>query len=305
MITTTHATTFRRGEAADSFAVFTIFQQALVDLRRRLGFSDEEPPDAETLAQRWPGQRDLYAFLAETAAGFWVAEQDGNIVGYARATVCDGVQELTEFFVRPGAQSAGIGRELLRRAFPEGQAQHRVIIATSDMRAQARYLKSGVYPRFPIYHFWREAQAADVASDLAFAPISATADALAALGEIDAAVIGHRREPVHRWLLGKRQGYLYRRDGRTVGYGYVGHNSGPFALEDAADFPAVLAHAERLTAAAGHDRFDVEAPMINATAVDYLLARGFRIDPFYAFFMSDAPFGRFENYLVTSPPFFL
>ena len=45
--------------------------------------------------------------------------------------------------------------------------------------------------------------------------------------------------------------------------------------------------------------------MINRDVVDYLLARGFRIDSFVAIMMNDGPFGRFENYIVTSPPFIL
>lgn len=45
--------------------------------------------------------------------------------------------------------------------------------------------------------------------------------------------------------------------------------------------------------------------MVNRAAVDYLLARGYQMDSFIALFMSDAPFGKFENYVVTSPPFFL
>jgi hypothetical protein len=46
-------------------------------------------------------------------------------------------------------------------------------------------------------------------------------------------------------------------------------------------------------------------PMVNRAAVDYLLGRGFWMDSFVALFMSDASFGRFDNYIVTSPPFFL
>jgi hypothetical protein len=49
----------------------------------------------------------------------------------------------------------------------------------------------------------------------------------------------------------------------------------------------------------------VEVPMVNRVAVRFLLGRGFRLDSFFSFFMADRPFGRFENYLFTSPPFFL
>jgi GNAT superfamily N-acetyltransferase len=50
---------------------------------------------------------------------------------------------LTEFFVLPDHQSRGIGRALIERAFPAGRGNVRSIIATSDVRAQARYYAAG------------------------------------------------------------------------------------------------------------------------------------------------------------------
>ena len=108
----------------------------------------------------------------------------------------------------------------------------------------------------------------------------------------------------HAWLLGERAGYLYRRGGRVVGYGYLGPSAGPFALLDPRDYLAVLAHAEAEAAHRDAD-FGVEVPLVNRAALDFLLGRGFRMDSFFALFMADVPFGRFDRYLFTSPPFFL
>jgi hypothetical protein len=85
----------------------------------------------------------------------------------------------------------------------------------------------------------------------------------------------------------------------------VGQSSGPFALLNAADFPAVLAHAERMTLAQGKREFGVEVPMINRSAIGYLLSRGFQLDAFIALVMFDTVFGNFDQYIFTSPPFFL
>jgi hypothetical protein len=74
---------------------------------------------------------------------------------------------------------------------------------------------------------------------------------------------------------------------------------------EASDFPAVLAHAEHAAAQQGREHFGIEVPMVNRKAVDHLLKRGFRIDSFIAMLMNDKPFGQFENYITTSPPFFL
>ena len=205
----------------------------------------------------------------------------------------------------PGVQSAGLGRELLTRAFPAEGARYRCIISSPDIRAQALYLKTGVYPRFLIYYFGRSPEVVKpTTTDLVHQPITVSPESLEILGSLDRSLLGYRRDEIHTWLLGDRQGYLYYRHDRPVGYGYVGIRNGPFALIDDRDFPGVLAHAESQAALNGRE-FGLEVPMINRAAVDYLLARGYHMDSFIGMFMSDAPFGKFENYIVTSPPFFL
>lgn len=297
--------TYRPATPADSRAVHAVFETALADLIRRLGMAD--PDEALTPDALWGINASLYAHLARTAEHFWLAEADGQVVGYARSIRRADVRELTEFFVRPGRQSAGVGRELLARAFPSAGARRRVINATIDPRAQARYLKAGVYPRFPIYYFSRapEAAPAGALGDLTAEPAANGPETLAALRAIDQAVLGHSREVDHAWLLTDRTGFVYWRGGRPVGYGYVGARCGPFALMEARDYPAVLAHAETRAAEQGRPRFSLEVPMVNQAAVDHLLRRGAAIDSFFTLLMQDAPFGRFENYILTSPPFFL
>jgi GNAT superfamily N-acetyltransferase len=294
--------TYRAGAFDDSHAAFTVFESALADLSQRLGVqADMTAGDP----QAWERRRPLFEHLARTAAHFWIAEHQGQVIGYARSILRDGVLELTEFFVRPGHQSAGVGRELLARAFPPAGARHRVIVATTDARALGRYLRAGVYPRFPIYYLGRTPESVPVNTDLRIMPVPDAAGALPILAELDRAILGHSRDTDHAWLLDIAQGYLYLRAGQPVGYGYVGRNYGPFALLDAADFAAVLAHAENEAHALGAERVGFEVPLVNQAAVDYLLGRGYRLDSFFAFFMSDVPFGRFENYIFTSPPFFI
>jgi GNAT superfamily N-acetyltransferase len=297
---------YRPGSLADSFTVYQIFEQALQDLGQRLNvMAITGGNDPEVMARLWERRRPLFEHLARTADQFWIAQVDGQAVGFARSIVRAATWELTEFFVRPGQQSAGVGRELLARVAPPAGTRHRTIIATTDQRAQARYLKLGVYPRFPLYYFSRQPQAVPVPADVIAEPLTATPETLALLARIDQAVIGHARDADHAWLLAERKGFLYRLAGEVLGYGYVGYRSGPFALLDERYFPAVLAHAEAEAARQGLEEFGVEVPMINAAAVTHLLARGFRFDAFFAYFMSDAPYGRFERYLFMSPPFFV
>jgi GNAT superfamily N-acetyltransferase len=300
--------TYRPGTIDDSYAVYKVFLAALIDFGERTGtMAITGGDDPEVIKSIWVRRRSLFEHLAKTAAHFWVAEKEaGPLVGGARSIRRGDLIELTEFFVLPGEQSAGVGRELFQRAFPPDEQGHRSIIATTDDRALARYQKSGVYARFPIKFFYKDPEAVEFETDLSIEPFDGSGRLLDDLAEIDQTILGHRRDEDHRWLMAEpnRFGYLYRRAGKIVGYGYIGESSGPMGLLDETDFPAVLAFSEKKAHQEGWG-FGVEVPMINRAAIDYLLSNGFRMDAFIALFMSDRPFGKFENYIVLSPPFFL
>lgn len=300
--------TYEPGRIEDSEQLCRIFFQAVGDLARRKGFStktvEENLREAE---EEWPSLRPMFEHLANTGEQFWLAKEDGEVIGYARGIMRDGVRELTEFFVLPDKQSAGVGRELLARAFPRADAAHRVIVATIDTRALARYLKAGVYPRTPIYNFSREPRPLQVSTALEITPLTGSAEEMAVLNDLDWAVLGYTREVDHRFWQQTRSGFIARRRGAAsaaVGYGYSGYDGGPFALLDPADFPALLCHAEALAAQA-HKRFHVEVPLVNRAAVDYLLGQGYEMGPFLTLLLSDEPFGRMENYILPAPPFTL
>jgi len=300
-------TVVRRGTLADAEAVYRVFVESTADLEKRFGTPDEKNIwiDAEWVAKYWIERRSLFDHMTRTADEYWVAERGGEIVGFARAATHDGVRELLEFFVVPGHQAQGIGKQLLQRAFPAGGVRHRIIMATTEIHALSRYLKAGVYPRFPIYYFFRKPEAVAVETDLEFVRATASPETLATLRAIDREILEFERDVDHEFLLSDRQADLYYRNGQVVGYGYTGKGTGPIALLHQADFPAVLARAESEAAAAGEDEFGMYLPMINRHAVDYMLGRGFQIDPFTVLFMSDSPFGKFEHYIITSPPFFV
>jgi GNAT superfamily N-acetyltransferase len=296
---------FRDGEPADNYTAFRIFEQTVGDLARRNGISQRPAEqDLQEAENNWPKMSGLYEHLAHTAEYFVLAEVENEVIGYARSILRDGVRELTEFFVLPGQQSAGIGRALLERVFPKEGATHRVVIATTDPRALVRYLKAGVYARFPIYNFSRAPRDLPPPEGLRAQRLSDSADDLAGLAEIDQAILGYTRPEDHHFWLEERAGYFYEQDGRRIGYGYSGYDGGPFALLDASCYPAVLAHAEN-AAARAFDRFHLEVPLINQAAVDYLLAQGYEMSAFTTLFMSDRPLGRCENYILPAPPFSL
>ena len=152
--------TFRRATTADSYTVFCLFEETLADMVQRMGQTEPTSwADPAKLARMWEMRRGLYEHLAATAEQFWIAEQGDKAIGFARSIVRGQVRQLTEFFVLPNVQSSSVGRELLARAFPDDGIAHRSIIATTDLRAQARYLKAGVFPRFPPLLFLAAARA--------------------------------------------------------------------------------------------------------------------------------------------------
>lgn len=114
----------------------------------------------------------------------------------------------------------------------------------------------------------------------------------------------HTRDPDHAFWISTKRGFLYKRGGRTVGYGYVDRDGGPFALLSDEDYPAVLAYAER-EASQISDGLFLEVPMINQAAVRHLIANGYEISVFLSLFMSDEPFGKIERYIFPSPPYFM
>ncbi len=262
--------------------------------------------DEEAWAGAWERDRkSIFEHLTTSDGESWLAEQNGQILGYARSVQRDGVCQLTEFFVLPAQQLSGIGKELLDRAFGSGGTDGRTVISSTHAAAMARYLKAGVHPQSPVYEFERKPEPVTVETDLTIEPITNDPSTLEALNRIDRAILGFRRDADHLWMLTDRSGYLYRRQDEPVGYGYIGRWCGPFALIDPEDFPAVLAHAETEAAAIG-DEFMLIVPLVNQIAVDYLLSRGFHMDDkFIMIFMADTPRPRLDRYLIASPGFFM
>lgn len=291
----------RPGTTADFPALHDIFVDAVWDLAWRIGIQDGERfPTAEERANELRRWQPLLNHLTATSDQFWVAEREGKPVGYARSILRDGVRELTEFFVSPQAQTGGLGRELLTRAMPPG-ARRNYIMATLDLRAQARYHKLGVYQICAVYTFLRKPEQVEWAKQMSGDIVPITNDHLPMLADLDLAIHGHRRDEDHLWLMQDRAGFLLLRDDRAMGYGYVGPYSGPFVMQDNKDYPAMLAYAESVAAAQGLETLGFDVPMLNRAAIDYLLARSYQMSPFFCFYMCDAQPQHVDQTIITSP----
>lgn len=291
---------FRRGTPADSRRAFDLSVAAVRDLMARQ--NHELPFDADSL---WQVLESYVAHLAVNAAEWWLAEDasDGSLVGHARSVERGGLFELTELFVRPGCQSSGLGKQLIERAFPTGRGDVRVIIATNDVRALARYYAADTVAHFPIASLSRAPQPAP-AQELEVAP--ATVDDIAIVSKLETAVAGYARDADYPWLLREREGLLYRRRGKVVGFAFFGKTGlGPIAALEPADQPFILADLENRAHAAGVEEVSFSVPMVNEVAMNHLFSRGFKIDGPLHLFMSNRPFGNFDRFITFAPPIVL
>jgi GNAT superfamily N-acetyltransferase len=294
---------YRRATPNDALACHELMWSSVTDLAVRQG-----TPLEGTAADWWRSGEALIRLLVQEATEWWVAELpvSGQLVGFARSIERDGLVELTEFFVRPEQQSRGIGHALMDRAFPYGRGEVRSIIATSDVRAQARYYAAGTVARFPLFTMGGAPTESMRVNDLTAEPIEG-ARAIHVQREIEGRVLGHRRsESEIHWLLAQRQGHLYRRADRYVGFSFLGSDgAGPMAAVDPSDLPAVLLHVEDVARSIGLERLELQVPAPNEVGVRHLLSRGFRFDRWINFLMSDRPFGDFDRFIPFSPPLFL
>ena len=94
--------TYRKGTVEDTFSVYQIFTQALIDLGERTNvMAITGGNDPEVMKSLWESRKPLFDFLAQDYAHFWIAEKDQEIIAYARSIEHGGLLELTEFFALP------------------------------------------------------------------------------------------------------------------------------------------------------------------------------------------------------------
>ena len=126
-------------EASDIDAVHDVTVAAFQDLNRRFG-EPIEPAGPLASSQIRKGR-----LLATDPGGAWVADRRGEVVGCSLGIVRDGVWGLSLLVVSPDAQSTGVGRELLARAWEHGRdARGWIILASRDPRALRSYARLGM-----------------------------------------------------------------------------------------------------------------------------------------------------------------
>src|SRR5437660_184388 len=138
--------------------------------------------------------------LRDDPDGLWVAESDGEMVGFAFSWVCGGLWFLAELFVAPGQQGRGIGNELLMRTFEHARtagARNKALITfTFNTVSQGLYIRHGLFPRLPVYLLaaGRDAlRAPPEGARLRFVPIDGTGAHRDKLAWLDKSTLGFSR----------------------------------------------------------------------------------------------------------------
>jgi ribosomal protein S18 acetylase RimI-like enzyme len=274
------------------------------DLTERHGFGPMatlRPPDFQLFS------------LKDDPDGLWVAEADGEIVGFALSWVCGDLWFLAELFVAPGHQGRKIGNELLARTFAyaskAGARTKALITFTFNVVSQGLYIRHGLFPRLPIYLFSgaRETLVSRLQGEkLRCTPIELTASNLKNLAQLDAGALGVSREKHHRYLLndGTMKGIFLQEGDDCVGYAYVsatGH-VGPLAVAQPRLMGAAFRTALDLAAAGGPAQVSAFLPGAGDQALRIAVEHGMRIT-FPMVLVSTNDFGDWTRYLPRNPGF--
>jgi GNAT superfamily N-acetyltransferase len=274
------------------------------DLAERHGFAPiavVRPPDFSAFS------------LSDDPDGLWVAEDAGEIIGFAFSWVCDDLWFLAQLFVSPGRQGRGIGQELLKRTLEHAQktkaANKALITFTFNSVSQGLYIRHGLFPRLPIYNFSiaREVLVGRLqGAQLRCAPIENTASHFHSLAQIDARALGVSREKHHRFLIGDsatRGVMLYAGDD-CVGYAYVAADGhiGPLAVTQRSALGAAFRTALSLAAKSGSSQVSAFLPGTSDAALSIAVEHGMRIT-LPMVLMSAHNFGDWTRYLPRNPGF--
>src|SRR5271170_2153787 len=190
---------YRPAKAQELAAADALVVASINDLTERHGFG--------TMAPASPPNFQLFS-LKDDPEGLWVAEDAGDVLGFAWSWVCGEVWFLAQLFVDPAQQGRGIGNELLKltleHARKSGAAHRALITFTFNRVSQGLYIRHGLFPKMPIYFFG--ASRDRLLATLQDQPMSCvaledTASHRNSLAQIDIEALGVSREKHHRYLI--------------------------------------------------------------------------------------------------------
>lgn len=259
-----------------------------------------------------PGPHPLQSFsLKDDPDGLWVAEEAGQMLGFAFSWVCGDLWFLAQLFISPDRQNRGIGHALIARTMQQAEkrsAKTKALITFAFNRAsQSLYIRHGLFPQIPVYFLAGSSDALRLATArLASAPLSANTAHLHELDSIDATALGVSRAKHHRYLLADTatKGLLFFADnGDCIGYAYIadGH-VGPLAVTKQEAIGPALATALAFGVETGAARLSAFIPGPCHDALRLAIEGRMRIT-FPMLLMVDRDFGDWSRYMPRNPGF--
>lgn len=298
------AVTFRPARADELQRLQELIVSSINDLATRHGFG--------ALASVRPAAFQQFVF-SEDPGGFWVAEDEGEIVGCAFSWVCGELWFLAELFIAPRMQGSGIGRELLRRALHHanqaGATTRALITFTFNTVSQGLYMRHGMFPRLPVYMFNVERKAlanASPAVGLEFRRAEASESDVAILAALDTGALGVSREKHHKYLLNDQtlKGFLLYDGDACVGYAYVASTGhvGPMAVTSRELMAPAFRGALSIAAEGQSNQISAFLPGSCEAALQVAADHRMRI-ALPMVLVSDRAFGDWSRYLPRNPGF--
>ena len=298
---------YRRATTKDLRAVARVFARTIDRLNKDHGFFDGptrvSPPNPQ------------YSFwLKKNPDSFFVAETDGEIVGYSFSYLRGPLWFLADLFVLPGNQGKGIGKTLIEKTLgslcDRRVVTKAVITPAFNPVSASLYMQFGMLPRQPVYYAsaprtWvekslpperREIEVTEVAGD----------SAVDVADDIHQRVLGIPAGWHNEFFLREQHAscLVFKRGDSPEGYAFVRSDGGvgPFLVAHRSSFRPAFLSALRSAADMGCDGITVLFAGTNSEAADVCLRLGFRIG-YPLLFMSSEPMGDWDNYLFHSPAF--
>jgi ribosomal protein S18 acetylase RimI-like enzyme len=295
---------YRPAQARDLATTDALVVASINDLTERHGFG--------SMATSSPPNFQMFS-LKDDPDGLWIAEDSGDIVGFAWSWVCGDLWFLAQLFVDPAQQGRGIGNELLKLTLEharKSKAAHKALITfTFNRVSQGLYIRHGLFPKMPIYFFSvaRERLMAGLPeSPLSSMAIEDTAAHMQRLAEIDALAVGVAREKHHRYLLNEpgTTGVMLCAGSECVGYTYISSNGhiGPLAVTRVDLLDDAFTTALKMAVDKSTEKISAFLPGTCDSALSIAVNHGMRIT-FPMLLMASPGYSTWTRYLPRNPGF--
>ncbi len=291
---------YRTARTTDIQTVSEIYWESILDVYQRHGFEDRRPA--------YP-VNPFYEFcLRQEPGGFFVAEEEGKVIGAVFSWVRGHVWFLSHLFVLPPYQGTGIGRTLLDLTLQHGgtsEATVRAVITMAFNPASiALYMKAGMSPVQNIYLMKASKNPClNHEPNLAYEKSEHCAWQSKDMEALDMEVLNIPRPLHHQYYLGREEAScrIFRIGGRAIAYAYHWKDGriGPVSAVEDAPYEAILKTVMAL-AYEESESISLMVPGSNTVAMRTALAHGFSIVMPYVL-LSSRPLGCWDHYLFHSP----